>query len=337
MCRSEDEPYAGPLLSVESLSLELPTADGNIKLVDDVSFTLEQRSTLGIVGESGAGKSMTGFAIIDLLDEQIKRSAQSIRLNGDELFGLSAPAMTSVRGKRIGMVFQEPMTALNPVLSIGDQVAEGIRRHFPQVSRRQAWSRAEDMLDAVRIPNPKRTARSYPHELSGGMRQRVVIACALASEPELLIADEPTTALDVTVQSQILKLLKELQTELGMGLIIITHDLGVVADISDSVMVMYSGQVVETGTAKQILSSPRHPYSYGLKQATPRIDKPHFIPIPIPGFAPRAGAAITGCRFANRCEFALDRCSKHPIELTEFNDGATARCVRAPELSLGEE
>ncbi len=322
-----------PLLRVDGLEVELLSARGWVRVIDDVSFSVARGETLGIVGESGSGKSVTSLAIMGLLEAGRSRTkARRLDFDGEALLSVSRRRLEDLRGDRIAMIFQEPMTSLNPAFTIGNQIAETIRRHR-SVSRRQAATRAVEVLDLVGIPDPARRASSYPHELSGGMRQRVMIAMAAACEPALLIADEPTTALDVTIQAQILDLLKTMNTELGMAVVLITHDLGVVADLCDRVLVMYAGQVLEQGAASALYARPRHPYTDALLQAMPDLEATTGSLRSIPGQAPAAGQAPEGCRFSDRCEHAIERCRATAPPIEHVLD-RSVRCLRHDELDL---
>ena len=313
------------LLEVRDLRVSFPAGSGTIHPVDGVSFTLERGRTLALVGESGCGKSLTGLALLRLVPSpgRVDQSS-SIRLEGKELLSLDEEAMRAVRGGRIGMVFQDPMTSLNPVLAIGSQIAEAIRAHRA-VTKRDALARAETLLAEVGIADPSRRLGEYPHQLSGGMRQRVLIALALAAEPEIIIADEPTTALDVTVQAQILELLDRLRQQRGMAVLLITHDLGVVAGRADDMCVMYAGQVVEQASTRQVFESPAHPYTRGLFGSVPAITGPRERLKPIAGSVPPPAAWPTGCRFAPRCPERFERCSSMP-GLRRAEPGHEARC-----------
>jgi len=306
------------VLEVRDLRTQFFTADGVVHAVDGVSFDLEAGETLGVVGESGCGKSVTALSILGLIAPETGRIVGgSIRFAGRELTQLPAEAMRELRGHKIAMIFQEPMTSLNPVLTIGTQIAESVRRHM-RVSRRAARNRAREMLELVRLPDAGRRLGDYPHQLSGGMRQRVMIAMALACNPEVLIADEPTTALDVTTQAQILALMLELKEKLGTAIVLITHDLGVVAETCERVIVMYAGRMVEEAQATALFNEPMHPYTRGLLRALPRADgegakaggRPRLAEIP--GTVPALNRAIAGCAFAPRCSFAVERCSAAP-------------------------
>jgi len=319
-----------PLLRVRDLKTYFVTGRGagTARAVDGVSFELFPGETLGIVGESGCGKTVTSLSILRLIPEPPGhiRPGSYIEFDGRNLLTLEPPDLRAIRGNRIAMVFQEPMTSLNPVFTVGDQVAEAAIVH-QGLSRAQARARAIEMLRLVGISDPETRVDDYPHQLSGGMRQRVVIAMALVCRPQILIADEPTTALDVTIQAQILELLERLQAELGMAVMLITHDLGVVAGTADRVVVMYAGQVVETATTKQLFAGPRHPYTEGLMASIPRLDRPAERLYSIPGNVPAATHWPTGCRFHPRCPHAWDKCrQEEPPLLDTDTPGHTARC-----------
>jgi oligopeptide/dipeptide ABC transporter ATP-binding protein len=313
------------LLTVTDLRVSFPGPSGRVYPVDGVSFSIGRGETLALVGESGCGKTLTGLSLLRLLplSGQIE-SGSVIRLGETDLLTLAAEPLRQMRGRRIGMVFQDPMTSLNPVLTVGDQIAEGIRAH-QAVSRRDALARAEALLTEVGIADPAARLRSYPHQLSGGMRQRAMIAIALSGEPELLIADEPTTALDVTVQAQILELLDRLRTARGMAVLLITHDLGIVAGRADRVAVMYAGRLVEDGATVALFRHPAHPYTRGLFASVPRMTGPREPLRPIPGLVPSPGQWPTGCRFRPRCPSAMDRCVDQPPERT-VEPGHVSRC-----------
>lgn len=323
-----------PLLRVTDLEVQFATGAGMATVVDHVSFEMASGEVLGLVGESGCGKSVTSLAIMRLIAQPPGRiSGGRIELAGRELLGLSEREMQQVRGNRIAMVFQEPMTSLDPAFTVGEQIVAAYRRHRT-VSRREAWERAIEMLDLVGIPNARGRARDYPHMFSGGMRQRVVIAIALVCEPELLIADEPTTALDVTIQAQILDLLRDLQSQLGMGILLVTHDLGVVNEMCDRVAVMYAGQVVEVSATQGLFARPRHPYSNGLLECLPSDSGLREL-TPIPGTVPAPLEMPAGCRFHPRCRFSdPSRCEATPVELLSVDHGRLCRCVRAEELDF---
>ena len=318
------------MLCVRGLAVEFASGDDWLRVVEDVSFEVRAGETLGLVGESGCGKTVSALSVLGLLPPRSGRIASgSITLDGQELTGLAPGALRRVRGKEIAMVFQEPMTSLNPAFTVGDQIAETIRAH-DLGSRGESWRQAIELLDRVGIPDPSTRAKSYPHELSGGMRQRAMIAIALACRPRVLIADEPTTALDVTIQAQILELLSELQREMHMALVLVTHDLGIVAETCDRVSVMYAGQIVEEGTVDDVLGAPRHPYTTGLLRSMPQAAAVGQPLTTIPGTVPRAGAMPPGCRFEPRCPLAIDRCRDEAVAL-ETDGGRAVRCVRAGE------
>ncbi|MEU3526974.1 ABC transporter ATP-binding protein [Streptomyces sp. NPDC038707] len=299
---------AGPggFLSVRDLQVTFSTEDGPVKAVDGLSFDVDRGRTLGIVGESGSGKSVTNLTVLGLHDPLFTTVDGEILLDGKELITATEKELEKLRGNRVAMIFQDPLTALSPFYTIGRQIAEPFMKHTG-ASKKAAWARAVEMLGKVGIPNPKERARDYPHQFSGGMRQRAMIAMALVCDPDLLIADEPTTALDVTVQAQILDLLKDLQREFGTAIVFITHDLGVIADIADDIMVMYAGRAVERGTVDEVLRSPRHPYTWGLLNSMPRLDSDLAAELsPIPGTPPSLLTPPSGCRFHPRCAF-LDR------------------------------
>jgi oligopeptide/dipeptide ABC transporter ATP-binding protein len=325
-----------PLLTVENLGVDFATASGWVNVVDGVSFSIERGTTLGLVGESGSGKSVTSLAVMGLLPAGSARvrPGSSIRLDGTELTALPERAMQDVRGDEIAMIFQEPATSLNPAFRVGDQVAEMVRRH-QGLSRKQSWTRAVEALAAVGIPNPERRARAYPHEFSGGMRQRVMIAMAISCEPKVLIADEPTTALDVTIQAQVLALLDKLRSEFGMALLLITHDLGVVAQVCDDAIVMYAGQIVERATVRELYRQPRHPYAEGLLASMPQVaPRARQRLASISGSPPMPWAMPPGCRFHPRCPYATDVCRLGDPPLVDVGADRESRCVRTGELVL---
>ena len=303
---------------------------GELHAVDGVSFSVDAGRTLGIVGESGCGKSVTSLSIMGLLPKgQGRVSAGSIHFEGRDLAALSAEDMRALRGDRMAMIFQEPMTSLNPAFTIGDQLIEGIRVHR-NLGEGEARSHAIEMLRRVRIPSPERRIDDYPHKLSGGMRQRVMIAMALSCEPRLLIADEPTTALDVTIQAQVLDLMRTLREETGTAIILITHDLGVVAELADEVVVMYSGRIVERAPVERLFAHPQHPYTIGLLGSIPSLhleqDRLHAID----GQVPTPMSRVTGCRFAPRCPFAVAKCHEQDPPLANLGGGQEAACWLAP-------
>ncbi|MET9088037.1 ABC transporter ATP-binding protein [Streptomyces sp. NPDC004237] len=294
---------AGSFLSVRDLHVSFKTEDGVVRAVDGLSFDVERGRTLGIVGESGSGKSVTNLTVLGLHNPQFTTVEGEILLDGQELITARESEMEKLRGNKVAMIFQDPLTALSPYYTVGRQIAEPFMKHRG-ASKRAAWERAVDMLAKVGIPNPKQRAKDYPHQFSGGMRQRAMIAMALVCDPDLLIADEPTTALDVTVQAQILDLLKDLQQEFGSGIIFITHDLGVIADMADDIMVMYAGSAVERGSMDEVLRAPQHPYTWGLLNSMPRLDSDLSTPLsPIPGSPPSLLSPPSGCRFHPRCTF----------------------------------
>jgi peptide/nickel transport system ATP-binding protein len=321
-----------PLLSVNALRVSFSIDERITKAVDGIDFTLDNGETLGIVGESGSGKSVSALAILRLLPTPPSRTTGKVRFKGRDLLELSEKGMQGIRGKEISMIFQEPMTSLNPVLTIGDQISESIMLH-QKVSRRRAWEKAIEMLDRVMIPEPAKRAKVYPHEMSGGMKQRAMIAMALSSNPSLLIADEPTTALDVTIQKQILFLIKGLQKELGMSVIFITHNFGVVAEVADRVAVMYAGRMVEQAPVTEIFHSPGHPYTLCLLNSIPNIAGARQERLPaIPGRVPESGADIPGCVFHPRCPWAQKRCELQSPPSTAITPDHSTACWRRDEL-----
>ncbi len=322
------------LLQVTDLITEFDTDEGRVRAVDQVSFEVKPGETLGIVGESGCGKSVTALSIMRLLPQPMGQIAGGqIHFDGQDLTQLPLSHMETIRGNRIGMVFQEPMTALNPVHTIGRQLTEVLLLHNDMTAE-AATKEAIDILDKVGIPSPDVRLGEYPHQLSGGMRQRVVIAMALACQPELLIADEPTTALDVTIQAQILDLIRELQADMGMSVIMITHDLGVIAETCESVVVMYAGKVAETGTVYEIFDHPRHPYTRGLLASIPRLDTQPKSKLPIiEGMVPGLLDLPAGCRFENRCPNRTDRCNETPPVIEAVSDSHKVACFRWQELT----
>jgi oligopeptide/dipeptide ABC transporter ATP-binding protein len=321
------------LLEVKGLQTQFATSEGTVKAVDDVTYDVDQGETVAIVGESGSGKSVGALSILRLIPSPPgKILAGEILFEGQDLLKLSADEIRHVRGRKISMVFQEPMTSLNPVLSIGLQLTETMMLHLG-LTQGQADKRAVELLGMVGISEPQRRLKQYPHHLSGGMRQRVMIALALSCDPKLIIADEPTTALDVTIQAQILELMKNLTRELGVALIIITHNLGVVARYADRVNVMYAGRIVEEGTAQQIYHQPRHPYTIGLLNSVPRMDLPRGQKlIPIEGSPPDLTKLDDGCSYRPRCKWRIDRCDKEFPPLARVNDTQLSACWRKDEL-----
>jgi peptide/nickel transport system ATP-binding protein len=325
------------VLDVKNLRTVFFTNSGLFKAVDDVSFSVRRGETLAIVGESGCGKSVTALSIMRLVPDPPGRIVGgSVELEGTDLLGLDEDKMRTIRGNRISMIFQEPMTSLNPVMRIGDQITETVRLHRT-MTRKEAWEQAVEMLRLVRIPVPERRAQEYPHQLSGGMRQRVMIAMALTCRPALLIADEPTTALDVTIQAQILALILDLQKELGMGLVLITHDLGVVAQTAQRVIVMYAGKKVEEADVETLFANPRHPYTRGLMASMPAVaalgTNTDTRLTEIPGMVPSLTNLPKGCAFAPRCELAIARCREEYPPLQAFGAGHLAACWRAAETA----
>jgi len=295
-----------PLLEVRNLTIEFETETGRVRAVEDVSFTVDRGETVGLVGESGCGKTTTALGILRLLPPTGRIVSGEAIFDGCDLFQIGTSELRRLRWARLAMVFQGAMNALNPVQTVGAQIAEAIRLHAPSATARQATARAEDLLGLVGIQGGR--ARSYPHEYSGGMRQRAMVALALACDPDIIFADEPTTALDVMVQAQILELLADLQSRLGMGLVLVTHDLGVVAEVCDRVVVMYGGVVAEDATTEELFNAPRHPYTRLLLEASPDINVPRDRLTSIPGFPPRLDALPPGCRFEPRCPHAFERC-----------------------------
>jgi peptide/nickel transport system ATP-binding protein len=322
------------LLSVRDLQVSFPSEAGRVDAVRGVSFDLQRGKTLGIVGESGSGKSVTSMAIMGLLPDYAAISGSAM-LNGRNLLSMDDKAMSKVRGREIGMIFQDPLSSLTPIFNVGDQIVEALQIH-QDISHHDASVRAVELLDLVGIPNPDRRAKAFPHEFSGGMRQRVVIAIAIANDPELIIADEPTTALDVTVQAQILDVLKVAQRETGAAVIMITHDLGVVAGSADDVLVMYAGRAVETAPVDQIFEQPRMPYTIGLMGAIPRVDdSSRDALIPIKGNPPLLVNLANACPFAPRCPIAVDDCRAEEPPLETVATGHEVACIRAPEIQNG--
>lgn len=320
-----------PLLEVSDLRVSFPGEEGRIDAVRGVTYTVSDGEVLAIVGESGSGKSVSSLAVMGLLPEQA-RVRGSIRLRGKELVGMTDRRLSTLRGSRISMVFQDPLSALTPVYRVGDQIAEALLAH-KKMSGQQAAARAVELLDLVGIPEPQTRARAFPHEFSGGMRQRVVIAMAIANDPELIICDEPTTALDVTVQKQILNLLRKARDITGAGVVMITHDMGIAATLADRVAVMYAGRIVETSTATDLFRAPRMPYTVGLLGSIPRMDGPPRSPlIPITGAPPAMHALPPGCPFAPRCPVAIDACRTAEPPLAETGPGHRAACIRTDEV-----
>jgi oligopeptide/dipeptide ABC transporter ATP-binding protein len=326
-----------PLLSVESLRVGIRRKGRpDTVIVDDVSFEIQKGERFGVVGESGSGKSITLRAIADLLPKGVEVLSGSIRYDGRELVGMPRQERRALMGPEIAMIFQEPMTALNPVIRVGEQIAEGPRRHLG-LSAKQAMDLAIRMMAKTGIPDPARRARAYPHELSGGLRQRIMIAMAVSCEPKLLLCDEPTTALDVTVQHQVLKVLEGLCDDLGTALAFVTHDLAVVNQTCTDLAVMYAGHIVESGKVKVVLSDPRHPYTKGLLDSAPDFDQPDRQLVSIPGFPPNLAARPSGCPFAPRCAFVVDACREAMPPRLEVAPGHDAACIESDHIFLDEK
>jgi len=320
------------VLEVNNLRVVFESDTRTVTAVDGVSFSVKKGRTLAIVGESGSGKSVTSLAVMRLLPEHSARISGSVNFDGRQLLDETKSGMRSLRGNQLAMIFQEPMTSLNPSYTVGDQIEEVILRHR-RISKKEATERAIAMLKLVRIPSPEARYHQYPHNLSGGMRQRVMIAMALACDPELLIADEPTTALDVTIQAQVLELMRELQQKTGTAIVLITHDLGVVAESCDDVIVMYAGQVVEQCSVEELFTFPQHPYTVGLLGSLPRLDEKREQLVAITGTVPDMAKPPSGCRFQARCPFRVEKCAEMP-ELMEVSGGHFSRCWRAPMQDL---
>ena len=318
------------LLEVSNLKTSFLTDDGEVTVVNGVSFNVQASRTLAIVGESGCGKSVTALSVMGLLAKPAGRIAEgSIRFEGQELVGASERVLQDLRGNGMSMIFQEPMTSLNPSYTVGEQIIEGLIKHR-KLSRTQAREKAIDILHKVRIPSPEQRLDEFPHKLSGGMRQRVMIAMALVCEPRVLIADEPTTALDVTIQAQILELMRTLQQDTGTAIVLITHDLGVVAEVADEVLVMYAGRVVERAPVHALFDMPQHPYTVGLLGAIPRLDLEQTRLVSIEGQVPSPAQPLSGCSFAPRCPFAQPACSNQVPALREVGNAHFSACLRAP-------
>ncbi len=323
-------------LDVRNLTVELPTQSGWVRPVNQVSFALDEAETVGIVGESGSGKTMLSLALMGLEPPVARRKGEAwlhdrnstADSRGTNVLAASPSEMRALRGREIAMIFQEPMTALNPVMRVGAQIEEAIRVHENRPNQNEIYSRAIQSLERAALPDPKLRARQYPHQLSGGLRQRVMIAMALAAGPGILIADEPSTALDVTVQKQILELLAKLRKELRLSLLFITHDLGVVAQVADRIIVMYAGRIVEEGPTMEVLGHPRHPYTEGLLRAAPRLEREKLVPIP--GTVPALNALPPGCAFAPRCPYYVAECNAAVPELRPAGPNHRARCILVP-------
>ena len=324
------------LLEVSNLRVGFKTDDGFVGAVNGLSYTVDSGSTLGIVGESGSGKSVNALSIMRLIPMPPGRiDGGTITLRGENLLTKSEPEMRKIRGKDIAMIFQDPMTSLNPVLTVGDQISEAVSLHL-KLNKKDSLAKTVDMLRLVHIPLPEKRVREYPHQLSGGMRQRVMIAMALSCDPDVLIADEPTTALDVTIQAQIIDLMNEMQQRLGSAIVMITHDLGVVAETCKNVLVMYAGNMIEYGSATQIFETPRHPYTMGLLASVPRLDdRKHGRLVPIDGQPPNLLRLPAGCSFAPRCRYKMPICSES-VPLYDFGDGHVARCFLYDVRTEGE-
>jgi oligopeptide/dipeptide ABC transporter ATP-binding protein len=324
------------LLEVKDLATYFYTPEGVVKAVDGITYDLEEGETLGLVGESGCGKSVSALSIMRLIQRPGRTVAGQVTFNGQELLSLSDGDMRRVRGKDIAMIFQEPMTSLNPVLTIGRQLTEALQLHMA-MGKKAATNRAGELLGMVGIPEGAGRLKDYPHQFSGGMRQRVMIAMALSCNPKLLIADEPTTALDVTIQAQILELIQKMSRELGVAVLVITHNLGVVARYADRVNVMYAGKIIERGTAREIYGNPRHPYTLGLLASVPRLDEPRKEKLdPIEGLPPDLIGLPPGCSFRPRCKYAIDRCATEVPPLRQVSEGHTAACWVAEQLGAKE-
>ncbi len=316
------------LLEVRDLSISFQTASAPLNVVNSLNFFIDEAEVFGLVGESGCGKSLTALAVMGLLPENA-RSEGGIVFRGRDLLKLDAESMRKIRGREISMIFQEPMTSLNPVLTIGYQIAEVLTTH-KGLSRGEAMEKAVDLLKAVRIPSPEIRVKEYPHQMSGGMRQRVMIAMAIACNPSLLIADEPTTALDVTIEAQILELMAGLREERKMAVLLITHDIGVIAENASRAAVMYAGRIAETAKVSQVLETPKHPYTIGLLESLPK--KKGIALKPIPGSVPRPDELPPGCKFSDRCRYMIPECRKEEPALREIYPGHFARCIRAEEI-----
>ncbi|MGE0308265.1 MAG: ABC transporter ATP-binding protein [Acidimicrobiia bacterium] len=332
--RQAGNAHGAPVLEVSGLTVEARASGAPLRLVEDVSLTVRAGQTLGLVGESGSGKTMTAMAILGLLPRGITVTSGHAAYGRSDLLSLSTKELNALRGREIGVIFQEPRRSLNPAFTVGEQIAEVVRRHS-DATRRQAWQRAVELLGMVGIPQPARRARDYPHAFSGGMCQRLMIAASVACEPRLLLADEPTTSLDVTVQAQVLSLLVNLQEQFDLGILFITHDLGVVAEVCHSVSVMYAGQVVEHASVEDIFLHPQHPYTEGLLGAIPSIEEPDARLVAIEGTVPTYADLPSGCRFHPRCRYMLEGpCTDAPPPLSDLGGERQCRCVRVTSLSL---
>jgi len=317
------------LLEIDSLNIELSSSSGPVNVVSNLSLSINKGEIFGLAGESGCGKSLTALAIMGILPE-IMSASGSIRFNDRQLIGLEESALRKLRGSEMAMIFQEPMTSLNPVLRVGYQIEEAVNTHL-KVTKKEAKSITLGLLRSVHIPSPEVKVREYPHQLSGGMRQRVMIAMAIACSPTLLIADEPTTALDVTIEAQILSLLRELRDTKGMGMLLITHDLGVIAENAERVAIMYAGRIVEQAPVRRLFDAPAHPYTVGLLRSLPEARGEALKPIP--GFVPKPGQLPAGCKFSDRCAYTIDECTRSEPALVpaDGTEGHITRCIRASE------
>jgi oligopeptide/dipeptide ABC transporter ATP-binding protein len=324
----------GPLLEIDGLNVDFQTGDGVVHAVTDVSLSVRPGEIVAIVGESGSGKTVTAMSVLRLLPKTASVRADALAFRDTDLRDLPARELRKIRGGPVGMIFQDPMTALNPVMTIGDQVAEAVILHQRRPDKKLAWARAVELLQLVGVPDPAQRVKQYPHEFSGGMRQRAMIAMAIANNPDLIIADEPTTALDVTIQAQVLALLKKAQAETGAATILITHDLGIVAELADRVVVMYAGRVVETASVAELFREPRHPYTKGLLASLPRMDVDVDLLDPIPGNPPNMADPPAGCAFHPRCPMARDRCVTDRPPLIEIGAGRRSACHFHEELAV---
>lgn len=326
------EAKVAKLLEVNGLATYFFTPEGVVKAVDGITYDIEEGEILGLVGESGCGKSVSALSLMRLIQNPGRNVAGSVEFDGQDIMALSDSEMRAIRGKDMAMIFQEPMTSLNPVLTVGRQLTEALELHMG-MDKAASTQRAGELLEMVGIPEGSGRLNDFPHQFSGGMRQRVMIAMALSCNPKLLIADEPTTALDVTIQAQILELVQKLGRELGTAVLVITHNLGVVARYADRVNVMYAGRIIERGTAKEIYGNPRHPYTIGLLNSVPRLDEPRKEQLdPIEGLPPDLIGLPPGCAFRPRCKFAIDRCATDTPTLTEVSDGHTSACWVSDQL-----
>ena len=315
-----------PILKIENLKTSFMTSGGEVQAVRGVSFSVGKGEILGIVGESGSGKSVTSMSILRLLADTARIKDGSILFEGEDLTKLSKKQIRKIRGEKIAMIFQDPMSSLNPLIPVGKQVSEMIREHHPDKSREELKKEVMELFSRVRIPEPEKRYHSFPHEFSGGMRQRVMIAMALANKPELLIADEPTTALDVTIQAQILELMEDIRAKKNTGILMITHDLGVVAEMCSRVVVMYAGRIVEEAPVQELFADPKHPYTQGLIGSVPKLGSGVESLPSIPGSVPDLSVMPKGCKFAPRCKYAMDICHQQEPELADINEAGTRKC-----------